>query len=240
MNRPAATATRRSSLVAVSHGTHDLAGQRAVQALVEEVRRVADVQVQQAFVDVQEPRASALLGRPTDENQYSVLVPLLISRGVHVDHDLAEAAALRPETRVAEALGPHKLLAQVIEHRLVQAGWLPGEPVILACAGTRLGHGTQDCHQAATLLAEMLGVPVSAAFIAAAEPTLDQAVAAARSADGQHRVVVASYLLAPGYFQSLAERCGADLVSGPLLAADGPVPGELVDLVLQRFAAARA
>lgn len=238
MSAASATLTRQCSLVAVSHGTNDPAGQRAVSALVAQVRRVADVQVHQAFVDVQEPRVGSLLHGLPEGNQPSVLVPLLISRGVHVDQDLTEAAVLRPATRVAAALGPHKLLAQVIEHRLVQAGWLPGEPVILAGAGTRLGQGTQDCHQAAALLAERLGVPVSVAFVAAAEPALGQAVATARDAAPQRRVVVASYLLAPGYFQSLIERCGAELVSGPLLAADEQVPRELVNLVLERFTAA--
>lgn len=240
MSRGTSTATASCALIAVSHGTNDQAGKRAVSALINEVRRLTDVDVYQAFVDVQEPRASALLRGLSDENQSSVLVPLLISRGVHVTEDLTEAAALRPATRVAAALGPHKSLAQVIEHRLVQAGWLPGEPVILAGAGTRLRQGTQDCHQAAALLADRLGVAVSVAFVAAAEPALEQAVAAARAAAPHHRVVVASYLLAPGYFQSLIERCGTDLVSGALLETDGPVPGELVDLVLQRFAAARA
>ncbi|MGP9487538.1 sirohydrochlorin chelatase [Glutamicibacter sp. 287] len=238
MSGGSTTEPRTESLVAVSHGTSDPAGQRAINSLVEEIRRAAAVAVHQSFVDVQEPRASTLLLGLPDEEQHAVLVPLLLSRGVHVDQDLTEAAALRPNTRIAPALGPHPSLALVIEHRLVQAGWRRGEPVILAGAGTRLAQGVHDCQQVANLLAGLLGVQVTAAFVAAATPSLGEAVAAARAASPQHRVVVASYLLAPGYFQSLIERCGADLVSDPLLAPDAEVPAELVNLVLHRFLAA--
>ena len=53
-------------------------------------------------------------------------------------------------------------------------------------------------------------------------------------------MIVASYLLAPGYFQDLAERAGADVVTPPLLVADEPVPPELVEIVLERYDAAAA
>ncbi|WP_404286915.1 sirohydrochlorin chelatase [Glutamicibacter arilaitensis] len=240
MSRGSTSDPQTESLVAVSHGTSDPAGQQAITALVNEIRCAATVAVHQSFVDVQEPRASTLLLGLPDKEPHAVLVPLLLSRGVHVEQDLREAAAIRPNTRIALALGPHPSLALVIEHRLVQAGWLPGESVILAGAGTRLAQGVHDCQQVAGLLADLLGVQVTAAFVAAADPSLAVAVLAARTANPRQRVVVASYLLAPGYFQSLVEQCGADLVSAPLLAADAPVPTELVNLALERFTAAQA
>ncbi|HEY9323828.1 MAG TPA: sirohydrochlorin chelatase, partial [Agromyces sp.] len=76
-------------------------------------------------------------------------------------------------------------------------------------------------------------------FLSAAEPRLADAIAAVRASGGGHRVVAASYLLAPGYFQDLASAAGADLVTEPLLTPhDAPV--ELVDIVLDRFAASVA
>jgi len=50
-------------------------------------------------------------------------------------------------------------------------------------------------------------------------------------------VVVSSYLLAPGYFHDLAVASGGDVTTAPLLAAHEPAPRELVDVVLDRFAA---
>jgi sirohydrochlorin ferrochelatase len=52
---------------------------------------------------------------------------------------------------------------------------------------------------------------------------------------GADRVALASYLLAPGHFESLAREAGADLVSAPL----GADP-RLVEIALERFDAALA
>ena len=49
------------------------------------------------------------------------------------------------------------------------------------------------------------------------------------------RVVVATYLLAPGYFAEVAAACGADVVTPPLLLPDEPPPAELVDIVVERY-----
>jgi hypothetical protein len=48
---------------------------------------------------------------------------------------------------------------------------------------------------------------------------------------------VVSYLLAPGYFAGLLERCRADVVLPPLLSPHQEPPPELVDLVLERYRA---
>ena len=66
----------------------------------------------------------------------------------------------------------------------------------------------------------------------AARPTVPDAVAAARAA-GAPRVVVAAYLLAPGYFHDRLAEAGADVVTAPL-APDR----RLVDVVLDRYSAA--
>ena len=51
------------------------------------------------------------------------------------------------------------------------------------------------------------------------------------------RLVIVSYLMAPGFFFDRMQRCGADVVTGPLLDG-GAVADELVSLVLDRFAEA--
>lgn len=54
------------------------------------------------------------------------------------------------------------------------------------------------------------------------------------------RVIIANYLLAPGYFDDLARSAGADVVADPLLLPDAPAPAELVEIVLDRYDAASA
>jgi hypothetical protein len=63
------------------------------------------------------------------------------------------------------------------------------------------------------------------------------AVAAARAENPGARVVVASYLLAPGFFADLAAKAGGDVTTAPLLVADEPAPAELVDVVVDRYEA---
>jgi sirohydrochlorin ferrochelatase len=91
----------------------------------------------------------------------------------------------------------------------------------------------------ARALEARLGSPVTAAFISAAEPRVPAAVDSVRaSAPSGTRVVVATYLLAPGYFADLARASGGDLTSAPLLVDDGEAPPpELVEIVLERWRA---
>ena len=90
-------------------------------------------------------------------------------------------------------------------------------------------------------LAAASGREVTVGFLSAAEPALPDAVAAARrSAGGGARVMLADFLLAPGYFDDLARRAGADVTARPLLVADERAPIELVEIVLDRYAAASA
>lgn len=75
---------------------------------------------------------------------------------------------------------------------------------------------------------------LSIGFIAAAQPTITEAVRSARTTlDPGGRVAVASYLLAPGHFQDILARCRADLVAQPL--GDHTLVAEIV---ADRFAEA--
>ncbi|MFD1720011.1 sirohydrochlorin chelatase [Amnibacterium endophyticum] len=224
-----------SALIATSHGTGDPAGQEAVARFVDALAAAApDRAVLPAHVDVQQPDVPrALQAAPEGP---AVILPLLVSAGYHVHVDLARAAraAGRPAV-VAEALGPDRRLAVLLAERL---DLLPDDVVVLIAAGSSDARAQAACREAAALLADELGRPVELAYLSAAEPRADALVRRLRGAAPGRRVVGVSYLLAPGWFQTLAERCGADLVTGPLLPADGPTPEALVAIALDRAAAA--
>ena len=232
------------ALIACSHGTASPLGQAAVAALVAAVAAARpDLEVHEAFVDVQQPDPAAVLGS-LPAGREARLVPLLLSAGYHVYVDLTEIAAEREHTIVAPALGPDPRLVALLHRRLLAAGLRPDDRVVLAAAGSSDARAVVDCAATADALAALLGMPVTAAYLSAAEPHLADAVAAHRdsayavsSAEGSAhpRVVVATYLLAPGYFADLAASSGADLVTAPLLLPGEPPPQELVDIVAERY-----
>lgn len=234
------------ALLAVSHGTSSPEGQAAVSALVDAVRaeaaeragrgEPAPGRIFAGFVDVQRPDLPELIAavKPTER---AVVVPLLLSAGYHVHVDIArEVGPLGGRIGLARALGPDDRLLAVVARRLAEAGLHGDDELVFAAAGSSDRRAVVDCREAATRLAELLDRPVRLAFLSAAEPSLPDAVATAR--ESGRRVVVASYLLATGYFHDLARSAGADVVTEPLLTPDD-TPTELVDVVLDRFAAAR-
>jgi sirohydrochlorin ferrochelatase len=164
--------------------------------------------------------------------------------------DLTEAVADERTRRVvlSGALGPDDRLAAVLLRRLEEAGLRDDDRIVLAVAGSSDRRAVEDCRDQAARLAAASGRDVALGFLSAAEPRLPDAVAAARaeasagaSAVGSAgRVVVANYLLAPGYFDDLARAAGADVTAQPLLLPDEPAPQELLDVVLDRYDAAAA
>jgi len=246
-------ASSRPALLAVSHGTSSREGDQAVAGLVSAVGRAADgsgVAVRAAFVDVQQPDVPTALGE-LPPGAPTVIVPLLLSAGYHVHVDLADAVVAAGEgTVLADALGPDPRLAAVLERRLVESGLRPDDVVVLCAAGSSDARAVGDCHAVSAMLSARLTArhaaaggtdappaPVEPAFISAARPEIGAAVRAARAARPGRRVVVSTYLLAPGYFADLAAACGADMVAAPLLVANEPPPPELVTIVLDRYAA---
>ncbi|GAA4374062.1 sirohydrochlorin chelatase [Agromyces bauzanensis] len=238
------------ALVGVSHGTSSEAGRTAVRWLHKAVAAAvttrhpdAPPSVRLGHVDVEQPDVPATLAS-LEPGEPAVVVPLLLSAGYHVHVDLAEdvdaAASARPVT-LAGALGPDDRLARVLVRRLGEAGLRDDDRAVLAVAGSSDRRAVDDCHDMARRLAAASGREVSIGFLSSAEPRLPDAVAAARTgATPSARVVVANYLLAPGYFDDLARSAGADVTARPLLVAEQAPPRELVELVLERYAAASA
>ncbi|MHC5797974.1 sirohydrochlorin chelatase [Lacisediminihabitans sp. FW035] len=231
------------ALVGISHGTSSPAGRSAVARLMAAVAVARpDITTASGFVDVQQPdvpQTLASLDPARDTPASAVVVPLLLSAGYHVHVDLHEAVSDRPgSTTLARALGPDPRLAELQHARLEEAGLAPDDVVVVAAAGSSDARAVAECHSAAALLATRLGRPVTVGFLSAAAPTLAEAISAARSASPGSRIVASSYLLAPGYFQSIVENSGADVATAPLLAAELPAPRQLVDIVCDRYSAA--
>ncbi|WEG08591.1 CbiX/SirB N-terminal domain-containing protein [Microbacterium horticulturae] len=215
------------TLLAVSHGTDSTRGAAAIAELVARVAaRLPDVDVRAAFVDVQEPDATAAASAIDGP---LVIVPLLLSTGFHVRVDLQAAAAAHPSASVTSPLGPDARLAEVLATRIID----PRRPVILAAAGSRDPASAPACEQAAALLRERVAAPVHLAYLAARRPSLTEVAA-------QHPdALVVPYLLAHGFFHDLAARAAPDHdLAEPLLDGTG-APDAIIDLVVDRYASAR-
>jgi sirohydrochlorin ferrochelatase len=229
------------TLLAISHGTSSPVGAGAVATLVGAVaaRLDGEAPVHAGFVDVQQPDVPTCLDRLREAS--TVIVPLLLSAGFHVHVDLREdvdsARAEGIDVTLAGALGPDARLVDLLEHRLTAAGLTAGDVVVLAAAGSSDDRAVADCERTGALLAERTGHPVRVGYIANATPRVPDVVASVRSEHPDARVVTASYLIAPGYFQTLAEKAGGDVTTAPLLLPDAEAPDELVDIVVDRYRA---
>ncbi|MDU0344577.1 CbiX/SirB N-terminal domain-containing protein [Microbacterium sp. KSW2-29] len=201
-------------LIACAHGTRFEEGRVVVRELLDILRATApdDVEVLEAYVDVHGPFVADVVEEARERTSDIVIVPLLLSTGYHTEVDLQEAADGLP---VAGPLGPHRLLAEILADRVRDAGAGPDDTVILAAAGSTRPGAVVDVEGMAAMMADA-GVqgPVVAAYAAASEPRIPDAVAAAR-ADGR-RTVAASYVLAPGHFSRVIESADADLTSTPI------------------------
>lgn len=223
-------------LVACSHGTRSAAGNTTVEELRTRLRQARPgLEVVAAHVDVQEPELGAVVDGLREQGRTCVVVPLLLSSGYHVRVDIARAVdAADGAATSAAAMGPDDVITTVLLQRLAEAGGRFADAVVLAAAGSSDAQARADVDRAVASLAGRFPGPVTSGFLSAQEPTVADAVAAARAA-GASTVAVASYLLAPGVFSQRLVDAGADVVADPL----GPHP-LLVELVLHRFDTALA
>lgn len=225
-------------LVGCGHGTRDPAGRRALARLRLDVAALRPgLRVVAANVDVQKPALPDVVARLAAAGTRCVVVPLLLSAGYHVHTDVARAVAASGGLAVAAgALGPDDALVEVLLDRLRDKGFRPGSSpgrVVLVAAGSSDARAVADVETVAGGLAARCGLPVTTAYLSAAEPKAADAVAAARTAGGP--VWVVSYLLSPGFFADRLARLAGDgvVVTGPL--APHPL---LAALALRRYDAA--
>ncbi|MGJ0117588.1 sirohydrochlorin chelatase [Williamsia sp. MIQD14] len=216
--------------IVVAHGTRSSVGVATVAAIAELVAaRVGPTRV--AFVDVLGPSPTDVL---RDLDGPAVVVPAFLASGYHVRVDLPDhiREVGRENVAVAPALGPDPVIAGVLLARLREAGWRPGDAVVLAAAGSSDPDACADVRRAADMLADLTGDHVDVGYVTTASPAVPDAVAAARGR-GAQRVIIASYLLAPGLFHTRLAGYGADAVAEPL----GADPA-IADLVVARLVAA--
>jgi sirohydrochlorin ferrochelatase len=226
----------RPRLVAVAHGTRVEAGPPVVRALLRRVaRRLPEVEVVESYVELCEPSYSSVMASAQGP---SVVVPLLLSTGYHLSHDLPETARLSPHpVSLARPLGPHPLLAAAAAMQLRAAGALRGDAVVLVMAGSNDPAAAADGRAAARMLRRRWGAPVRVACLGGTGPRIPEVFARLR-AEGHRRIAVSPYLLAPGHFATktaaVARSEGAEVVADLL----GPHP-LTAEVVVRRHLEAR-
>ncbi|MBG0830867.1 sirohydrochlorin chelatase [Planomonospora sp. ID67723] len=239
VSRPVSAAPPAVPLVAVAHGSRDPRAAATVESLMEAVRLARpEVPVRAAYLDHAAPTLAGALSELTE----AVVLPLLLTEAYHSRVDipgaLAEASARRPRLRVRRGttLGPHPLLIDALERRLAEAGVAAGDPgtaVVLLSAGSSDHRANATVAGIARRWAGRGWWSVSAAYASAAAPTPEDEVRRLLAA-GAPRVVVAPYLLAPGYFadktRAAALAAGAEVVADVLGAAP-----EVSAVLLERY-----
>lgn len=236
-------------MIACAHGTSSTQGAAEVNALraaIAELRPGLDVR--EAYVDVQQPDlVDVVAGLP--EGEAAVVVPLLLSVGYHVKVDIARAVKSRPGSAAAAPLGPDPRLAALLDQRLREAGTTDNDVVVLAAAGSSNPNAAVSVEELLGQLKALRSNRIVAAYGASAKPSVPDAVAMLReeleggagagesagAVDVGGRVVIASYLLAPGYFHDQLAKAGADAVTEPLLPS-----ATLAQIALDRYDAAVA
>jgi len=144
---------------------------------------------------------------------------------------------------------PAVLWHRHLEMLLREAGVTDNDAVVLAAAGSSDPSAAQNVEELTDQLRALRSNRIVAAYGASAKPSVPDAVAMLReeaaggagagesagAVDLGGRVVIASYLLAPGFFHDQLAKAGADLVTAPLLPS--PV---LAEIALERYDAALA
>ena len=197
-------------LVTVAHGTRHSTGNRVAAELTRLAGTRLGLTARVSYVELCEPLLGDVLAESAEE---TVVVPLLLSTGLHVRHDLPRSLEDAPgPVDLAGPLGPDPLLAAAQVDRLLEAGAEPGQPVVLVAAGSRDPAASTDLRIAADLLGRHWGAPVRLATMAGLGPRVDEVV---RPGDA-----VSPYLLAPGFFadraETLARASGATVAAGPI------------------------
>jgi sirohydrochlorin ferrochelatase len=255
--RPAGSRCVREVLVAVAHGSADpraaatVAGLMAVAEERAAARGLWLPEVRTAYLGHAAPSLPQVMGA-IGSGQVTVL-PLLLTAAYHSKTDiprvLDRARGECPRLRIgyANPLGPHPLLLRALERRLAEADPLgpawQGDPaargrtgVVLAAAGsTDLEANATVARLAARWQAREGWFAVLPAYAAGAPGTLapDAAVAALLRA-GARRVLVATYLLAPGFF---ADRIRESALAAGAAAAGSPLGAspEVAEVLLDRY-----
>jgi sirohydrochlorin ferrochelatase len=242
-------------LVAVAHGSADPRASATIGKLMACVaeraaaRGLGAVEARTAFLGHAPPSLRQVMSTIEPGRQVRVL-PLLLTAAYHSKTDIPRMLGgvsrefPRLQVSYGATLGPHPLLLRALERRLAEKEETGGSDpastgVVLAAAGSSDPQANATIAHLAAQWQDRAGwFAVRPAYASAADPSPATAVNGLLRA-GARRVVVATYLLAPGFFadrirtSSLA--AGAAAVS-PALGASA----EVADVLLDRFASTGA
>ena len=236
----------REVLVAVAHGSADPRASATIAELAVVAReRSPGLDLRTAFLGHAPPSLPQVLSTIEADREVIVL-PLLLTAAYHSKADIPRMLARLPRPRVSYGapLGPHPLLLRALERRLAEAdpgvGQNPGQTaVVLAAAGSSDPEANAIIARLAAQWQARTGwFAVRQAYASAAEPSPAAAVADLLRA-GAPRVVVATYLLAPGLF---ADRIRQSTVAAGAAAVSSALGScvEVADVLLERFAETRS
>lgn len=201
-----------SPLIAVAHGTRDRAGVAEIRQLAQLVQSSRpEVPVRLCWLELVEPLLGDVLA---DTEGPAVVVPLLLSTGYHVKIDIARVVGSRPDTAVADQLGPDVRLTGVLVQRLREAGAVPIAGLALFASGSSDPEAAENLAAVAAQLEELAGCRVYPRILT--DKRWREGLPAA--------VGVANYLLAPGYFNDQLQGIGRDLGSDCIAEPIGAHP----------------
>ncbi|HEV2257764.1 MAG TPA: sirohydrochlorin chelatase [Streptosporangiaceae bacterium] len=236
---------RNGALVAVAHGSADTRAAAAIGELMPLVaRRAADrglrvPDLRVAYLGHAAPSVPQVM-RTFGPDTHVTVLPLLLTAAYHSKTDiprvLARAGTARLDVTYGAPLGPHPLLLRALERRLPETAFEnPAQTgVVLAAAGSSDPQANATIAGLAAQWQAAAGwFGVHPAYASAVSPTPEQAVTELLRA-GARRVVVASYLLAPGLFADRIRDASLAAGAAEVSPALGALP-EVADVVLDRY-----
>jgi sirohydrochlorin ferrochelatase len=230
-------------LVAVAHGSADPRAAAAIGELVPLVaaraaaRGLSAPTMRVAYLGHAAPSLPQVMSTFGPDTHVTVL-PLLLTAAYHSKTDIPRVLA-RTGRRVTygEPLGPHPLLLRALERRLPPDEDPADVGVVLAAAGSSDPEANATIARLAAQWQARTGwFAVCPAYASAAAPDPATAVTQLREA-GARRVVVATYLLAPGLFADRIREVSLAVGAAVVTPALGASP-EVADVLLDRYIAA--
>lgn len=210
-----------TSLVTVAHGTRNLDGNDVARRIAAAAGERLGCTTRASFVELSEPLFADVM---VEASEPTVVIPLLLSTGFHMRSDLPEAVEKASVPVVlGPTLGPDPLLAQAQVARLLEAGAVPGQRVVLVAAGSSDEDATCDQSAAVALLSRAWNGPVELATLSGHGTRPADLV---RPGDA-----VSPYLLSPGFFH---DRICREAPEGVVVADVIGAHPLVVDLVVAR------
>lgn len=153
------------------------------------------------YVDVRSPSLASVVAAASGAPQ--VVVPLFVSAGRHVTHDVGAAVTrASPEPSLTPHLGRLDGFADLVARHTA-----PGAQVVVVAAGSTRPSARAEVARLAAEVGARLGRPAQAAFLSGGGTSLTEAVDRLGDPSG---TAVASLLLAPGRFDDLLQaECAA-------------------------------